>query len=171
MKPAIFLAPLALALSACNGGDDDYESHPNTGVMYAYELIECGNSGHTAIDEPSREVITDEHRFREVYGVSDLNNQDDIPTIDFDTQQVVAIHAGWKANPGYGLRIDQVVTDKGAIEVRYTDILPDSSGDCAYPDAVVHPYCFISMAKSDLTITYSGITKEENGCPSSAGAD
>ncbi|WP_020208630.1 protease complex subunit PrcB family protein [Gilvimarinus chinensis] len=163
MKPVYLLAPLAFI--GCSGSDNETHNsgHENTGTSYAYEVIECGNSWHTTIGEPSREVITDEHRFREVYGVSDLNNQDDIPTIDFDTQQVVAMHAGQKPDPGYGLRIDQVVTENGAIEVRYTDILPDSSGDCAYPSVVAYPYCFVSMVKSDLAVTYSGI-KEEGRC-------
>ncbi|UTF59028.1 protease complex subunit PrcB family protein [Gilvimarinus sp. DA14] len=165
MKPVYLLAPIALTLFGCGGSDDEPHNsgHDNTGTPYAYEVIECGRSWHTTIDEPSREVITDVHRFREVYGVSDLNNQDDIPTIDFDTQQVVAMHAGRKPNPGHSLRIDQVVEVEDRIEVRYTNILPNSSGDCAYPSVIAHPYCFISMAKSDLSVTYSGIT-EEGSC-------
>ncbi len=156
------IAPLVCALMGCDGeGDDETRSrHDNTGKPYAYEMVECGNSAHTSIEELSREVITGVHEFREVYGVTDLNRQEEVPDIDFSTQQVVAIHSGWKPNPGYGLRIDEVVTHDGSIVVRYTDILANSSDDCAYPAMVVSPYCFIAMKKSDLPVTYAAITDE-----------
>ena len=164
MKPVYLIAPLAFSLLGCAGDSENEDEtrvrHDNTGESYAYEIVECGNSPHTTIEEPSREVITDMHEFRKVYGVTDLNSQEEVPDIDFSTQQVVAIHSGWKPNPGYGLRIDKVVTHEGSIVVRYTDILANSSGDCVYPAMVVSPYCFIAMEKSDLPVSYAAITEE-----------
>ncbi|MDO3387628.1 hypothetical protein QWI17_17425 [Gilvimarinus sp. SDUM040013] len=165
MRAVIFFTPLLLALSGCGGSGDNGMDHDTSGTAYAYQIVDCGIASSTSISEPSREVISDVHRFREVYGVTDLNNQDAIPDVNFDNKQVVAIHSGTKGNPAHGLRIDGVVTSANKLVVQYTAILPDRSGDCSYPTVAVYPYCFISMEKSELYVTYSEIT-EENSCGS-----
>lgn len=155
MKPVRILAPLVLVLASCDGSDHNTTPYP-------YDVVECDQSYHTTITEPSREVITNVHRFREIYGVTDLNSQSEVPSVDFDNRQVIAIHAGGQANPGHGLRVDDVVQTDHALNVRYTAIEENQSGECSYPDVVVYPYCFIAVDQSDLPVTYSRSTEERS---------
>lgn len=162
MKPVYLIAPLLLVIAGCGGSDDKHE-HTYSGTPHPYSLIECGQSGYTTITEPNHDIITSIHDFREIYGITDLNKQGEAPSVDFDTKQVIAIHAGEKANPGYALRVDEVLKDGDSLKVLYTNIRPNSSGDCAYPDVVVYPYCFLSIDITELPINYI-YTAEEGSC-------
>lgn len=162
MKFLYILTSIMFGLLGCSGSDDEQSQQELSGIPYEHQLIECGSSNATTIEQASQEVIQSAHRFREVYGVTDLNSQEDVPEIDFTSQNVVALHAGMKGNPGHGLRFDDVVTDGESIIVRYTNLLPDSSGNCAYPAVVVYPYCFVAIAKSDLPVIYSSIEHESS---------
>lgn len=76
---------------------------------------------------------------------------------------MIAIHAGSKGNPGHDLRVDEVTTLADSLMLYYTAIEPNTSGGCSYPAMVVYPYCFISVDKSSLPVSYPKDT-EEGSC-------
>jgi|GEM_PF-2808587 len=165
MKSIYGMVPLLMVVAACGTGGEkrDRNNDPLVATPYAYKVIACGQSHHTDFSEPAREVITDAERFREVYEGADLNRQSEVPTINFQRQQVVAIQAGLKGNPGHRLSVDKVRTTEDAVIVHYTGIEPSSSGGCMYPAVIVYPYCFIAMDKTHLPVNYSQ-AKQEASC-------
>ncbi|WP_041521916.1 protease complex subunit PrcB family protein [Gilvimarinus agarilyticus] len=160
MKPMYLIAPLLLVMAGCDSSDDNDEDI-YSGTPHPYSVIECGQSSYSTITEPNHDRITSTHDFREIYGITDLNKQGETPSVDFDTKQVIAIHAGEKANPGHALRVDEVLKDGDSLKVLYTTITPSNTGECNYPDMGVYPYCFIAMDKTELPINY--VRKVEEG--------
>jgi|SRR5690554_16845 len=156
MQPIRLAALLSLVIAGCGGNSDTSTAQP-------YSVLECGQSYYTSITKPKRTVITSAHEFREVYGVTDLNRQSEAPSVDFDTQQVVAVHAGTQANPAHNLRVDAVRANELGLEVFYTAFKPSDTGGCAYQAVVVYPYCFILLDKIDMPVSYNK-SYEEVGC-------
>lgn len=155
MRASLPFVPLLALLVACDGSDDNTHSQP-------FVVLECDHSSDTTIEEPSQQVITSAHHFREVYGVTNLNSQNEVPQVDFDTRQVIALHGGFKPSSGYSLRVDHIIDEGEELEVRYTAIEPGA--DCQVDAAIRYPYCFVSMAKTDRPVTYSRHTEVQN-CP------
>ena len=104
------------------------------------------------------EVVTDPHRFLDLYLQTDNNSQEPAPVIDFDTTTVIALLPQPRPNPSYGIRVSHVdETIKSInVNVEYYNYISD---DWAVIQVVHYPYCFYAIPKSKKRILF---TETEN---------
>ncbi len=132
------LLPVLVSLTACSGAD------VTPGEPLAYDALKCpAVAFSTGIDQPGVKVIDNAHEFTEVYAASDLNNQDDIPAVDFDRQVVIAIHLGTKPTSGYGLRLTSVKYEGDRALINYDTLVPGNG--CMLNQVITYPYCLIAV--------------------------
>ncbi|WP_439510871.1 protease complex subunit PrcB family protein [Marinimicrobium koreense] len=75
------------------------------------------------------ELVTNAHRFRELYLAANPDSQDDVPEIDFHERDVIAVLAGRKSSGGHAVYVSEVNERDGDLDVVYTLVSPSS--DCA----------------------------------------
>lgn len=111
------------------------------------------------VDDPFEVVLTDPHEFRELYLTIDPNNQEEIPSIDFDEERAVFIYLGQQTVTYPYVRIKEVTRDADGIMVRYEDVQPPSG--CFADNAISEPYCIISIENTEETVRFSSTVVEE----------
>jgi hypothetical protein len=153
-----FLAALTLfaLMSGCGSSSTNRNPNPNPdNHVIAFETIACpAVSYHTAIEKQSFEVVNNAHQFVELYLATDLNSQDDEPTVDFDKKTVIALHLGLKPTPGYGVHVNEVQENDKNIMVNYEVRAPGAG--CILNTVVTYPYCFITIDKTEKDVQFSG---------------
>lgn len=119
------------------------------------EVIACPEyAGQSDIDEPLAEHVTHAHRFRELYLSANPNSQDEVPDIDFNERDVIAVLAGRQSSGGHTVYVSEVNEQGGGLDVGYTLVSPSS--DCAVTTQITYPYCFVSLAKVQGEVHLSG---------------
>lgn len=159
MKSFLILVAISLGLTGCGSDHIDpsvIESSQLVDRLPAeVEVIACPEySGHSDLDENSAENVTNAHRFRELYLAANPNSQDDVPEIDFDERDVIAVIAGRKSSGGHAVYVSEVNERDGDLDVVYTLVSPSS--DCAVTTQITYPYCFVSLAKVQGHVHLSG---------------
>lgn len=74
------------------------------------------------------------------------------PTVAFQTKTVLAVFTGKHDSACAVTAIARVVQDAGAIRVEYTDRVPTGQNTCL--PAVSYPAAIVSIARSDLPVTF-----------------
>ena len=121
------------------------------------EVIACPEyAGNSDIDESLAEHVTSAHCFRELYLAANPDSQDDVPGIDFDERDVIAVLAGRQSSGGYSTYVSEIDERDGGLDVGYTLVSPSS--DCAVTTQITYPYCFVSLAKVQGQVHLSGQT-------------
>lgn len=146
-----------LLITSCGGNTSDDPT------VDSFEVIACpAIATHTSIITPNIELITNSHRFVEIYLSSDLDSQQDEPTIDFEKKSVIAIHLGEKTTSGHSVTVTKV-EDKGSRVVVSYEVVSPSEG-CGVDTGLTYPYCFVSINKSTKNVEYnvSNVTRCSN---------
>lgn len=136
-------------LAACGAQTDP----PITDPLANFEVIDCDVAFATSIEEPVFEAIDSPQRFRELYLATDLNNQDEVPEVNFEDSTVVAIHLGMRPSTGYSAAVTSVQESGTAVMVHYEESTP---GNCGAGAAVTYPYCFVAIEKTDKPVEFEG---------------
>ncbi|UZJ46116.1 protease complex subunit PrcB family protein [Marinimicrobium sp. C6131] len=159
MKRSLILFAVFLGLIGCGSDQterDIMESAPLVDSLPSeVEVIDCpAYAGHSDIDDSLAEHVTDAHRFRELYLSANPNSQDDVPDIDFDGRDVIAVLAGRQSSGGHEVYVSDVSERDGGLDVGYTLVSPSS--DCAVTTQITYPYCFVSLSKVQGEVHLSG---------------
>lgn len=135
---------LVLFVSAC--GSD--KSSRGEGEAVAFERLHCPAVGHNSIfDEPFQEVIRDQHRFTEVYLGVDDRLPSEVPDIDFNEKQVIAMVSGFRSSSGYAVDMGSIRRHADELRVRY---LTERPGDnCGVATVITYPYCLVVTERTN----------------------
>lgn len=122
----------------------------------SFDEIKCKSSYSAPLVEYENkyEIITDSHRFVDLYLETDSNSQEPVPTIDFDTTTVIALLPQPRPNPSYGIRVDQITESIRHVNVN-VEYFNYTSSDWAVIQVIHYPYCFYSMPKTNKRITFT----------------
>lgn len=157
--PIGLLIILCSALAACGSGSsrssglelkapNDFQTEP-----MQFEPIACpAISTHTAVQGSSFKLINEPHEFVELYLATNLNSQDEVPLINFETKSVIAIHLGEKTSSGYQVQVTSVEDFGSKIVVHYEVVSP--SEGCGVDTGLTNPYCFVSIGKTTKPVEF-----------------
>jgi len=152
---AIVLSALISGCGSSSSSSSSNSSSNSENAAVAFTAIACpAVSYQSAIEKQNQEVIDNAHRFVELYLATDLNSQDDEPTVDFDKKTVIALHLGLKPTPGYGVHVNEVQENDKNIMVNYEVRAPGAG--CILNAVVTYPYCFITIDKTEKDVQFSG---------------
>lgn len=134
----------------------------NTGAVNVEEI---DRGQHGDIVEGTREVIRDEQAYAAFWEQlhADRNSVPDRPTVDFETQIVVAVVLGERPTGGYGVAVDEVLTTESGtpIQVRFTESIPGDG--CPATQALTSPYVLATVEAQGGEVTFSG-DEETRSC-------
>lgn len=151
---ALILASVMISI-ACTGNqkvaeEDDMLPSPSM------QTLSKGNMA--GMDSEGGEVIIcDKNEFEEFWRNlgSDLLNEDaDIPEVDFDTFMVVGVFMGEQPSSGYDIsieRVEQQAPDSLQLQVQKTEPGPD----CMNMTVLTHPYHIIKINKTEAELSFS----------------
>ncbi len=93
-------------------------------------------------------TITNQNEFEEIWtqAMSRFHDKPEIPTIDFEKNQVLLIALGVKNNGGYKFQIDRIIENKNSIVVYYFENKPGAN--CVTTQAIVFPFELIEIPKN-----------------------
>ncbi|MEO6536122.1 MAG: protease complex subunit PrcB family protein [Candidatus Paceibacterota bacterium] len=86
--------------------------------------------------------------WRMVYG----DNGPSVPTIDFNTREVLAVFDGSHSSGGYSIHVRDVSDAGGKRTIYIVRTAPD--GGCPTANAITSPFEIVSLSKSDLPLTH-----------------
>lgn len=146
------MAALTLALIGC-GAANNQTASGNKEINF--RKIECpAFSTHSTVEQ-RQSVIKNAQEFVELFLTSDLDNQDEMPEINFNENVVLAIHLGPMPSSGYIVDAKEVIETDGVLNVKYEVVSPNQG--CNVDTAITYPYCFIEIKKSNKEIVFSAI--------------
>lgn len=159
MKRSLISFSVFLGLIGCGSDQTERDIMEPTPLVDSLpsevEVIDCpAYAGYSDIDDSLAEHVTDAHRFRELYLSANPQSQDDVPDIDFNERDVIAVLAGRQPSGGYAVYVSDVNERDGDLDVVYTLVSPSS--DCAVTTQIIYPYCFVSLAKVQGQVHLSG---------------
>jgi hypothetical protein len=78
------------------------------------------------------------------------------PSVDFSSEDMVAIHIGVRPHLGYGVRVKSFSYDStdGVYHIRYAETIDDS---VQWPAQVATPYTFVRVPRTDLESLFASI--------------
>ncbi|RZK05189.1 MAG: protease complex subunit PrcB family protein [Flavobacterium sp.] len=133
----IFIIPLIAMIVSCNCKK---ETVPTEGLSSKQPLFEVlSDSQYQGKEEESFEVIKDEVSLKNLY--QSINNEN-VPKIDFKTQNVVALFLGQRSSGGHTIKIKNVTEKDKKIFVEVEKISPKAGENATM--AITNPY---SIAK------------------------
>lgn len=145
-------------LSACssdielNEPQPPTEDNPQTEEV-VYINIRCpGEASQSGIEEASETIIQDENNFLHYLEISDLDNDLEIPEVNFETETVIALNMGRQRTSGFRIDVSAVSTSGSNTFVSVRKVSP--SEGCSVNTAMTYPYCFISIPKTDNNFVF-----------------
>lgn len=82
------------------------------------------------------------------------------PKLDFSKYVILGIFLGERPNPGFGVKISDIIERSDTIEVRFTEYLPNP--DMGYVQVIVYPFDMVYIPKTMKRIVFSGFKKVRN---------
>lgn len=114
--------------------------------------IESGQYGN--IVDGTQAVYRSEGEFASFWADLHANQSTtpDVPSVDFESQIVVAIVLGERETGGYSVDIDQVMADEeeGEMRVEFTETVPEE--ECAVTQAFTSPYVVATVDLQDVPV-------------------
>lgn len=102
--------------------------------------------------EPRRFVIRDSQAFAAVW-TAHAGTDTGMPRVDFDAQMVVAVFAGERPTPGFGIAVTGTQRDSDALVVLVEETSPGSSGVAA--QVLTSPYHIAAIPRDDGEVRFN----------------
>ena len=102
--------------------------------------------------EPRRFVIRDSQAFAAVW-TAHAGTDTGLPRVDFDAQMVVAVFAGERPTPGFGIAVTGTHRESDALVVLVEETSPGSSGVAA--QVLTSPYHIAAIPRDDGEIRFN----------------
>ncbi|MDD3004073.1 protease complex subunit PrcB family protein [Flavobacterium sp.] len=128
---ALYFIPVAILLFSCKGAKSDIKTATHKKALFTTLY----SSAYQGRDTEENVVITNQKSLEELY--MSVNNEE-VPTIDFSKNQVVALFLGTKNTGGHAIAIDRVEAKEGKIIVYKKIQKPDR--DAMVTLALTNPF-------------------------------
>jgi len=123
---------------------------------FEYTVLAEGNMGNI---QQFQELVIDDLDALEEYWIANFGSTNGMPTVDFDTERVIAINMGGKSSSGYGIEIDRMCVDPWvdclAIDVDYIRRHPGEG--CIILPVCTSPYWVGKIPKTEHMIFFFGM--------------
>jgi hypothetical protein len=130
---------------ACGGGGSAEGDAASNGVLEfddEFAVLERGKS--SSFGSTSTIVMNEPSEWSSHYNlhIGDTLSTVTAPTVDFDAEDLIAIHLGPRPTFAYSVEVDSVSFDTtdGTIQIRYYESIDTTS---EWPSTVSYPYIFI----------------------------
>lgn len=150
----ISLFSLGLAL-ACSSSSDGFRPATNSALQLeeAYRVLEKGSG--SSFDSEGTFVFDNGSDFSAHYVIHQgVAIAGVAPSIDFDSEKVIAIHLGAKPSYAYSVNIETVEYNEfdEVINVSYYQVEDRAE---VWPAAIAHPYVFLRVHDQDYQVQFN----------------
>lgn len=140
---------LSIACSSSSSTEGQSASNAIIPLDQDYAVLEKGSS--SSFKAQSTFVIRTTEEWENHYSrhMGDTLTRTAAPPINFNQEDLVAIHLGARPNPGYSVVLSTVSYDTtdNTNQVRFYELIDNNT---IWPEVISHPYTFIRVPKSDL---------------------
>jgi hypothetical protein len=133
MKKIITLSLMIVLFAACKS------AAPEIGGVGSFDILHQETNGGR--EKAVNEVIKSQEKLNALYAELSLT---DVPTIDFETNNVVALFMGQKNTGGYSISVSAVTLSEDMATVQYVQTAPQDIATMA----LTQPYCIAKISKS-----------------------
>jgi hypothetical protein len=153
---------------------------PVTVLILSFILSSCGQSSGTEesfetidqgvesqIETETIEIIRDETAWSEFW-TAHAGPNSEAPTVDFDTEMVIAIQLGTRPSSGYEVEVTGVTDANDALRVYYRETVPGT--DCFTLPVLTHPFHIVKLARNEKEGKFTRRLKAGD-CPCTSDAD
>jgi len=122
-----------------------------------FKSIEKNNA--SSFENPTTKTIVTKAEFEKTWNEawSRFSDIPQIPTIDFNQNQLLLIALGAKNNGGYGLEIEKITETKNELIVNYFET--KAGEKCVTTQAIVFPFELIEIKKSTKKVSFNSSEK------------
>lgn len=150
----VSLFSLGLAL-ACNSSSEELRPATNSALQLeeAYRVLEKGSG--SSFDSEGTFVFDNDNDFSAHYLVHQgVGIAGVAPSIDFDSEKVIAIHLGAKPSYAYSVNIETVEYNEfdEVINVSYYQVEDRAE---VWPAAIAHPYVLLRIHDQDYRVQFN----------------
>lgn len=141
---------LAIAVGAwlfMSEGKNIMRGAGNGEVMFT--TIERGTNAVGITERTNYRVKTQEELVQLWERTYDVDGPD-MPLVNFDTHQILAVFDGTRSSGGYDIRVDKIIDDGQNRNITITHVVPGES--CMVTDAITSPFEFVLVPKSTARI-------------------
>lgn len=133
MRKIITLSLAIVLFAACKS------AAPEIGGVGTFDILQQATNGGR--EKGGNEVIKSQDKLNALYAELNLT---DVPTIDFETSNVVALFMGQKNTGGYSISVSGVTLSEDTATVQIITTAPQDIATMA----LTEPYCFAKISKS-----------------------
>lgn len=154
--------PSCSSTSNTSGDSTDGGVDGNIQNTDSFTTLELSTAG--PIDYPASQLVIDNATDFTTLWEALHGDVVELPTVDFDTEWVVAVVMGQSNTGGYTIEVTSVTTATDQITVNVTATVPGSG--CMVTDALTNPFHIISITRpeSDTTEVEFVVTEEITEC-------
>lgn len=159
--PLVLIVALLLV-----GGCDSVGTDPDEGTNFDTELVtqsltsgavntgEIDSGQYGEVVEGTQTVLRDQAAYESLWSQlhGDQSTTPDPPTVDFESEIVVAVVLGERPTGGYEVEIDEVLASEedGEMRVEYTETVPGDA--CAVMQVQTSPYVLVTVDIQDQPV-------------------
>ncbi len=129
----------------------------NNAKNVPYEIVTHGTNTKEPFQNRDYRTIANDGDYK---ALMTLIGTDQIPSVNFDTNTLLAVFAGTKNTGGYSTEINLVTESADSIQVEVLEKEP--SPDCMTTQAVTSPYQIVKIAKTTKPIRFNTTQKIVN---------
>jgi hypothetical protein len=148
MLTLIALAAIIL-FSALWYGFTPAKAPQSTGQVTSVAFTELAKGEQSSVSTRENYLITTPEQLKALWDL--LNTSTPLPSVDFDTSQVIAVFAGKEPSAGYTITVTKVA-DASLRMVTIQTATPGPS--CTAAQVVTTPYQVLLLPKTPLTLTH-----------------
>ncbi|MEL1243005.1 protease complex subunit PrcB family protein [Flavobacterium sp. DGU11] len=140
MKKLLTLALLALAFASCK---INVVNHIAVAAPITFEILK--QEAYGGRDKESAAVITSQSQFIALYNELGWS---DVPPVDFEKQNVVALFMGQKSTGGYSISVKSININDDTATIKVLETVPSGMATMA----ITNPYCIALIPKTEKVI-------------------
>lgn len=133
MKKIITLSLAIVLFAACKS------AAPEIGGVGTFDILSQETNGGRV--KAGNEVIKSQDKLNALYAELNLT---DVPTVDFETNNVVALFMGQQRTGGYSISLSGVTLSEDTARVQIIETAPQDMAT----QALTEPYCIAKISKS-----------------------
>jgi hypothetical protein len=113
----------------------------------------------SGIEEERKEVIRDDHAFRDLWAghSAGMDPAPPPPAIDFSHEMLIAVFGGTQATAGYRWTLQNLSEENGSLAVHLRFDRPGA--DCVVAQVLTQPYLLVKTERSSLPVMFHVMSK------------
>lgn len=134
----LLLVPIIAIIVSCNCKKSTVTEENKTHKKPLFEVL--SESAYQGRDNETFEIIKDNASLKELY--KSINNEN-VPTIDFENNRVVALFLGQRSSGGYAIKVKNITEKENKIFVDIERIAPKPGENATM--AITNPYSIVKI--------------------------